>query len=44
MSAANSRKLENSPQGLDCAANTRRVLDGIKRTDIKETAAKEAAE
>ncbi|MDG3440596.1 MerR family transcriptional regulator [Nitrospirillum amazonense] len=36
--------LENGPQDLGCAANTRRVLAEIKLTDIKETAAKEAAE
>ncbi|TWB23930.1 MerR family transcriptional regulator [Nitrospirillum bahiense] len=36
--------LENGPQDLGCAANTRRVLAGIRRTDIEETAAKEAAE
>jgi DNA-binding transcriptional MerR regulator len=36
--------LENGPQDLGCAANTRRVLAEIKLTEMKEAAAKEAAE
>ena len=30
--------LESGPQGLDCAANTRRVLAEIKLTDMREAA------